>query len=92
MGTEGCLTKPDGWAVVSSFGTRVGADGILCRPPRPGQSEKMRRNPSMGIYCGAIGSETGDSGLRDRAIGDVAPLHRANLGSHLSRKPKGGRK
>ena len=29
-GTEGCLTGPDGKAVVSSFGTRVGAHGTLC--------------------------------------------------------------
>ena len=30
-GTERCMTKPDGKAVVSSCGTRVGADGTLCR-------------------------------------------------------------
>ena len=30
-GTEGCLTKPDGKAAVSSCGTRVEADETLCR-------------------------------------------------------------
>src|ERR1035437_904584 len=31
-GTEGCLTRPDGKAVVNSCGTRVGAHGTLAAP------------------------------------------------------------
>ena len=34
-GTEGCLTRPDGKAVVNSCGTRVGANGTLCRALGP---------------------------------------------------------
>ena len=30
-GTEGCLTRPDGKAVVSSCGTRIGPDGTVSR-------------------------------------------------------------
>src|SRR5271168_4197967 len=30
-GTEGCLTRPEGKAVVNSCGTRVGVHGTLCR-------------------------------------------------------------
>jgi Transposase DDE domain group 1 len=34
-GTEGCLTRPDGKGVDHSFGTRVGAEGILLRALGP---------------------------------------------------------
>src|ERR1035438_2326023 len=33
--TEGCLTRPDGKAVVNSCGTLVGAHGTLCRALGP---------------------------------------------------------
>src|ERR1019366_6023181 len=34
-GTEGCLTRPDGKAVVSSCGTRIGPDGTVSRALGP---------------------------------------------------------
>jgi hypothetical protein len=34
-GTVGCLTKPQGKAAVSGFGTRVGADGTVSQAPGP---------------------------------------------------------
>ena len=33
LGTEGCLTKADGKAAVSSFGARIAADRTLSRAP-----------------------------------------------------------
>jgi len=46
---EGCLTKPDGKAVVSSLGTRVGADGTLVPSPGPSQRKIVLSTPSRGI-------------------------------------------
>src|ERR1035438_6097132 len=48
-GTEGCLTKPDRKAAVSSCGTRVGADGTLSRALGPAKEGIMRWNRSRGI-------------------------------------------
>src|ERR1019366_4639991 len=47
---EGCLTKPDGKAVVSSLGTRVGADGTLVPSPGPSQ----RKNSALDSLAGYI--------------------------------------
>jgi len=52
-GTEGCLTKGDGKAAFSGFGTR---DGAVARAPGPSQREIGRWNPSRVVYCGAVGS------------------------------------
>jgi hypothetical protein len=49
-GEEGCLTKADGKAVVSSLGTRVGADRILV--PSPGHSQ--RKNSALDSLMGYI--------------------------------------
>ena len=46
---EGCLTKPDGKTVVSSLGTRVGADGTLVPSPGPSQRKIVLSTPSRGI-------------------------------------------
>ena len=48
-GTEGCLTKADGKAAVSSFGTRDGVDRALSRAPGPSQRKIVRWNPSRGV-------------------------------------------
>src|SRR5664279_4938979 len=48
-GTEGCLTKPDRKAAVSSCGTRVGADGTLSRALGPATEQIVRWNPRRGI-------------------------------------------
>src|ERR1019366_1849173 len=47
---EGGLTKPDGKAVVSSLGTRVGADGTLVPSPGPSQ----RKNSALDSLAGYI--------------------------------------
>ena len=38
-GTEECLTRPEGKAVINSCGTRVGAQGTLVPLPGPGQGK-----------------------------------------------------
>ena len=55
-GTEGCLTKPDRKAAVSSCGTRVGADGTLSRALGPATEQIVRWNPRRGIELWAVGS------------------------------------
>ena len=44
-GTEGCLTKPDGKAVVSSFGTRIGTVGTLSRALGPAKENIYAWSP-----------------------------------------------
>ena len=53
-GTEGCLTKPDGKAAVSSLGTGVGANGTLSQALRPAKEKIVRWNPSIGRYSRAL--------------------------------------
>ena len=38
-GTEGCLAKPDGKAVVSSCGTRIGPDGTVSQALGPASED-----------------------------------------------------
>src|ERR1017187_657516 len=51
-GTEGCLTGPDGKAVVSSFGTRVGAHGTLCLAPGPAKENNDALESLKGYRVG----------------------------------------
>jgi hypothetical protein len=51
--TEGCLTKPDGKAVVSRFGSRVGAHGTPVQALRPAKENKYALESLDGcIVCG----------------------------------------
>src|ERR1017187_5904202 len=47
-GTEGCLTRPDGKAVVNSCGTRVGAHRTLCRALGPAKENNDALEPPKG--------------------------------------------
>jgi hypothetical protein len=51
-GTEGCLTRTNGKAAVSSFETRVGAAGTLCRASGPGEEKSAFRSLSGCIVLG----------------------------------------
>ena len=58
-GREGCLTKPDGKVVVSSFGTRIGTVGTPVPSPGPGQRKYLCAGvPKGGYSVGLLGAKT----------------------------------
>ena len=62
--TRLALTKADGKAVVSSLGTRVGADGTLVPSPGPSQRKKSALDSLDGYILGTVGSQNGNSNVR----------------------------
>jgi hypothetical protein len=90
--TEGCLTKPDGKAAVSSFGTRVGADGTLSRALGPSQkciahdvfiyqdppfaTELRQRHPSRIELSGDMAERPGVEPRFSGSEPDVLPVRR----------------
>ena len=56
-GAEGCLTKRDGKAVVSSCGTRLGAHGP-CAPPVASRRTDSALDPLAGYIVGLSGAVT----------------------------------
>ena len=48
LGRRGCLTKAEGKAALSTFGTRDGVDRALSRAPGPSQRKIVHWNPTTG--------------------------------------------